>query len=178
MKYGYEIFGVLNNCPRGHERYYMRKNLKNSEDKKVREVTRVGVYGIVMEEGQMLLIRQQKGPYTGKLDFPGGRIEFGESPEQTLRREFSEEGAMEFDSLQLINNLTTTVNVPVMASNQSYTFFHIGMIYQLNGCRCTEKLVKQELKHIWIDPKALSEDNCSNLLWKYMQTQMVNKRIV
>jgi hypothetical protein len=37
----------------------MRKNLKNFEDKKVREVTRVGVYGVVIEGGQMLLIRQK-----------------------------------------------------------------------------------------------------------------------
>ena len=46
-----------------------------------------------MDEKKTLLIRQKRGPYAGKLDFPGGGIEFGESPEQALRREFAEEVA-------------------------------------------------------------------------------------
>ena len=28
MKNGYEIFGVLEDCPEGHNRYYMKKNLR------------------------------------------------------------------------------------------------------------------------------------------------------
>ncbi len=151
----------------------MKKNLKNPEDKKPREITRVGVYGVVMEEGKMLLIRQNKGPYKGMLDFPGGGIEFGESPELALRREFVEEVAMEFDSMQLIDNLTTTINVPSLASIQAYTLFQVGMIYQVNGCQYTESQVKQEFEPIWIDPKGISEDQCSNLLWKYLQTQFL-----
>lgn len=166
---GYEIFGLLNNCPLGHERYYMRKNLKNFEDSKIRELTRVGVYGVVMKEGQMLLIRQKKGPYAGKLDFPGGGIEFGESPELTLRREFAEEVAMEFDSLQLIDNLTAKINISLTSFNESHEFFHIGMIYRVSGCRSIREQALQELQHIWIDPKTLSKDQCSSLLWKYKQ---------
>lgn len=27
LKYGYEIFGVLENCPPGHKRYYLKKDL-------------------------------------------------------------------------------------------------------------------------------------------------------
>lgn len=27
IKYGYEIFGVLDECPEGHKRYYLKKNL-------------------------------------------------------------------------------------------------------------------------------------------------------
>lgn len=170
LKKGYEIFGVLNDCPPGHERYYMRKDLKNTRDKKTREVTRLGVYGVVMEEGKMLLVRQKKGPYTGKLDFPGGGIEFGESPEHALHRELFEEVSMEFDSLRLIDNLTATVDVPSTSSNHAYTFFHMGMIYQLKGCRSTSEPALQELEHIWIDPQTLSKDQCSSLLWEYKKT--------
>lgn len=56
-------------------------------------------------------------------------IEFGQSPEQALRREFVEEVAMAFDSLQLIGNLTARINVPAALSNDSYVFFHVGMIW-------------------------------------------------
>jgi ADP-ribose pyrophosphatase YjhB (NUDIX family) len=150
----------------------MRNNLKSSEDEKAREVTRVGVYGVVIQEGQMLLIRQKKGPYTGKFDFPGGGIEFGESPEQTLRREFVEEVAMEFDSLQLIDNITATIDVSAASSNEAYAFFHVGMIYRIHGCRQTREQAQQELQHIWIDPKILSMDQCSSLLWKYKQIHL------
>ena len=27
MKHGYEVFGVLDDCPKGHKRYYMKKAL-------------------------------------------------------------------------------------------------------------------------------------------------------
>ena len=27
LKYGYEVFGVLDDCPKGHKRYYMKKKL-------------------------------------------------------------------------------------------------------------------------------------------------------
>jgi 8-oxo-dGTP pyrophosphatase MutT (NUDIX family) len=129
----------------------------------------VGVYGVSIKNGKMLLVRQKKGPYAGKLDFPGGGIEFGETPENTLRREFVEEVAMEFDSLQLKDNLTVMVDVPTISFNPAYTFFHLGMIYRIGGCRPTEKKVLQELQHIWIDPTILSKDQCSNLLWEYKQ---------
>ena len=29
IKYGYEIFGVLDECPKGHKRYYLKKNILN-----------------------------------------------------------------------------------------------------------------------------------------------------
>lgn len=124
--------------------------------------TRTGVYGVAIKEGHMLLIWQKNGPYAGKLDFPGGGIEFGETPEQTLRREFVEEVAMEFDSLQLIDNLTVTFDAP------STSFFHIGMIYRVDTCRPMQKLNAPELQHTWVDPNTLSEEQCSPLLWKYL----------
>ncbi len=147
------------------------KNFSSPEDKVTqRKITRIGVYGVVMEEGKMLVVRQKHGPYAGKLDFPGGGIEFGESPEQALHRELIEEVAMEFDSLQLIDNLTATIDIPSTSSNQAYTFFHMGMIYQLKGCRSTSEHALQELQHTWVDPQALSKDQCSSLLWEYKQT--------
>lgn len=27
LKFGYEIFGILEDCPEGHERYYLKKHL-------------------------------------------------------------------------------------------------------------------------------------------------------
>jgi ribosomal protein S18 acetylase RimI-like enzyme len=149
--------------------HYLKKSLDGSETRK--KITRIGVYGVVTDDGKMLAVRQQHGPYAGKLDFPGGGIEFGESAEQVLRREFAEEVAMEFDSLQLINNLTATVDVESNPSNEPYLFYQIGMIYRINGCRLLKGEKLGDLQHIWIDLTALSEGQCSKLLWKWRMMQ-------
>lgn len=132
----------------------------------MKKIMRTGVYGVAMEKEKMLLIKQSWGPYAGRFDFPGGGVEFGESAEFALRREFVEEVGMEFDSIQLIDNLTATVEATSRSSGEPYAFFQIGMIYQVTGCRLIQE-AKGELQHFWIDPKALSEGECSKLLWKW-----------
>lgn len=147
--------------------HYLRKNLNSQSNSNVsQQVMRVGVYGLVKDKEKILTIRQKKGPYAGKFDFPGGGIEFSESMEQALRREFLEEVAMEFDTMHLIDNLSTTIQIMQTTSNSPYTFHHIGMIYRLEGCRLINNQVG-DLQHRWINPKDLSEDKCSALLWKY-----------
>ncbi|MNG21511.1 8-oxo-dGTP diphosphatase [compost metagenome] len=44
-----------------------------------------------MKDNRVLLIQKDRGPHTGKWDLPGGTIEFGEDPYDTLIREFEEE---------------------------------------------------------------------------------------
>ena len=54
----------------------------------------IGVYGLIIKENKILLIKKKTGPYDGKLDLPGGSFEFGERPEETLKREFIEEAGL------------------------------------------------------------------------------------
>ena len=173
LKNGYEIFAVLDNCPPGHKRYYMKKTLGGPEDKlNQRKITRTGVYGVVVDEGKLLVVRQKRGPYAGKFDFPGGGIEFGESAELALRREFSEEVGMEFDSIQLIDNLTATVDVHKTPSSEPYLFFQIGMIYRVNDCRWIKDEKQGDLHRIWIEPNGLSQEKCSSLLWQFVKNHL------
>lgn len=44
----------------------------------MKEFKHLGVYGLVLNEGKILLVRKKGGPYDGKLDLPGGTIEFCE----------------------------------------------------------------------------------------------------
>lgn len=57
----------------------------------MKEYKQLGAYGIVIENNKILLIKKAKGPYEGKLDLPGGTIEFGEKPNEALIRELQEE---------------------------------------------------------------------------------------
>ena len=52
--------------------------------------------GIVVQNGKIMLCqRKPKGYYGLKWEFPGGKLEPGESPEQALERELREELAIE-----------------------------------------------------------------------------------
>ncbi len=145
--------------------YYLKKSLKPAVSlESPQQITRIGVYGVIMNQRKMLLIRQQKGPYAGKLDFPGGGIEFGETVEQALRRELTEEVSMVFDRCHLIDNLTTTVDI--LQPHKAAIFYQIGMIYRIDGCRPINE-GQTELESLWVDPMTLQEEHCSRLLWKY-----------
>lgn len=137
----------------------------------MQKVTRMGVYGVAEKDNKLLLVIQNSGPYQGKFDFPGGGIEFGESSEDALRREFKEEVACEFNSLKLLDNLTTVVDVPKHNEKEAYLFYQIGMIYKVFGL----KTLRQELGDLqfqWVDPINLAKEQCSSLLWKFL----VNKK--
>lgn len=48
--------------------------------------------GILVREGCVLIGRRRPGlPYSGYWEFPGGKIENGEKPEECVAREFEEE---------------------------------------------------------------------------------------
>jgi 8-oxo-dGTP diphosphatase len=95
-----------------------------------RKYSRIGVYGLASRDDTILLITQKNGPYAGKFDFPGGGIEFGETVEQTLRREFEEEINMYFQTMEILRNLTVTIEVPSIKGEDPYTFHQIGLIYR------------------------------------------------
>ncbi|MEX2655694.1 MAG: NUDIX domain-containing protein [Acidimicrobiia bacterium] len=60
------------------------------------ELRRIGVYGRCIVDGAVLLTRLSRlEPDRGKWTLPGGGVEFGESPTETLVREFDEETGLE-----------------------------------------------------------------------------------
>lgn len=69
------------------------------EDKMFKQL---GTYGLIIQNKRILLIDKFGGPYDGKLDLPGGTIEFGERPEEALKRELMEEVGIEVVDYQLL----------------------------------------------------------------------------
>ena len=61
----------------------------------MKEHKHLGCYGLLIEGNKVLLIKKKTGPYDGLLDLPGGSLEFGETPEIALKREFMEETGLD-----------------------------------------------------------------------------------
>jgi 8-oxo-dGTP diphosphatase len=67
-----------------------------------RKHTEVAVGVLVRADGALLLSTRPPGkPYAGYWEFPGGKIEAGETVEQALRRELIEELGVTIDAAQV-----------------------------------------------------------------------------
>lgn len=75
----------------------------------MKEHRHLGIYGILIENEKILLIRKKTGPYDGLLDLPGGSLEFGETPGSALKREFLEETGLDIIDYELLDADSVTV---------------------------------------------------------------------
>lgn len=124
------------------------------DSKKLRHVTRIGAYGIVLRDQHILLILEKpEGTFGGLLNLPGGGIEFGESPEEALQREFKEEVGMSFESMQLVTNLSN--NMEVLNREDPFHFHHLGQIYRVFGWNEISDAIPEE-SFAWYPIKELS----------------------
>ena len=92
------------------------------------EKTRVAAYGLLIENDTILLCRisDQLPHHHGKWTLPGGGIEFGETPETAVIREFEEETGLRVQIEQL-------ENVDSVVVETSDTIFHsIRIIYSVS----------------------------------------------
>lgn len=60
------------------------------------------VTGVLIKDGRVLLARHTYGSGTGKLIIPGGYVNFGESPQAALRREYLEETGIEVEGEDIL----------------------------------------------------------------------------
>jgi ADP-ribose pyrophosphatase YjhB (NUDIX family) len=60
------------------------------------------VTGVVLKDGKVLLARHTYGAGNGKLIIPGGYVNFGETPQEALVREYMEETHVKVNPLEVI----------------------------------------------------------------------------
>ncbi len=116
------------------------------------------VAAIIRKENKILIAKRNYGEFEGLFEFPGGKIELGEIPEEALKREIREE--MEVD----INVEEFFINI-----NYEYPTFILDMDCYL--CELLENDIHlndhSEIK--WIDV------NEENIEWVPADIQIIDK---
>ena len=111
------------------------------------KIVTVAACALVDADGRVLLAQRPEGkPMAGLWEFPGGKVETGETPEQTLIRELEEELGIVVKEACL---------APLTFASHSYPDFHLLM--PLYVCRRWEGMAtaKVHTRLAWVRPNKL-----------------------
>ena len=95
----------------------------------MKEFKHLGVYGVIIQNNEIVLVKKNGGPYDGKLDLPGGTIEFGETPQEALKRELEEEIGIKLKEYELIT--ADSVQFDWIYNDKLLKCHHIGIFYKI-----------------------------------------------
>lgn len=95
----------------------------------MKQFKHLGAYGLIIKERKIVLIKKKGGPYNEKLDLPGGTIEWGETPEQTLIRELNEEVGIDVTNYELFD--ANSVVLEWMHKEELEKVHHLGIFYKI-----------------------------------------------
>ena len=116
-----------------------------------------------MRENKILMIKKARGPYTGKFDLPGGKLEHGENLEEGLRRELQEETGVTVHSIKLLTNLTTRCSFEYEGEN--IDMYQVGLIYEITDADFSalqENLnFEDSLGAAWVELATINPDQFS-----------------
>ncbi|MEK7629470.1 MAG: NUDIX hydrolase [Patescibacteria group bacterium] len=114
------------------------------------QIQKTTVKGTLKRDDKILFVKDTKGIW----ELPGGRIDFGENPEETLKREFKEE--LGWDNVKVGN----TINAWSFTSQkEDVDYQFIVLVYE---CFSEEKYIKYSDEHIeykWIPISGVNELN-------------------
>lgn len=95
----------------------------------MKEYKHLGAYGLIINEGKILLIKKKTGPYDGLLDLPGGTIELNERPIDTLKRELKEEVGITINNYELFD--ADSISLEWNYQGEIINVHHIGIFYKI-----------------------------------------------
>ena len=135
------------------------------------ETRHLGVYGVIIVDNKILLVRKSRGAYIGKLDLPGGSIEHGETPVETLRREIKEETNLDIEKYSIL--CADSVLVDWKDNGVDLNMHHIGIMYDVEvGDNSKIKQDSDGLDSLgadWYNISDLEEDEISPLTAKMLK---------
>jgi len=122
------------------------------------------VAGIIFFGDQILCVQRPKNKYpyiSEKFEFPGGKIEKGETKEEALKRELSEE-----------LNLTINIKSLYLTVNHKYPDFKITMDSFICEVKTKELTLNEHIDKKWLTPRELEKLN-----WAAADIAIVNKLV-
>lgn len=134
----------------------------------IRRLQQFYVYGMVTEGNQILLVQKSKGPYKGLWDLPGGKIEFGESPDTTLIREMIEETGLELKEYKFLK--TDALVTHYTDENQQKVSLHlVGFIFKVKLDMVKDIMPKQDDEELVITKWCSFDELDVNELTPFLQ---------
>ena len=104
------------------------------------------VCAIIVHEGKILGTQRGYGDFAGGWEFPGGKVEPGELPEDAVRRELKEELDLEVEVGQLFDTV-----------EYDYQTFHLSMRCFLCTMGDSEFVLKEHEDARWLDRDTVDE---------------------
>jgi 8-oxo-dGTP diphosphatase len=115
----------------------------------VSKIVLVAACALIDADGRVLIAQRPEGkPMAGLWEFPGGKVERGERPEQTLIRELKEEVGIVVNENCL---------APLTFASHAYPDFHLLMPFYV--CRRWEGTVtaSEGQQLVWVRPNRLRD---------------------
>ena len=119
------------------------------------------VAAIIEKDDKILIAQRLKGDFAGLWEFPGGKIEEGESPEQAIIREIKEEFDTELD----VNRFLTTIE-------HQYDSFYLIMYFFICSIKSGDLVLHDHMAYKWINPHAEDID------WVPADVKVINAYLI
>ena len=102
------------------------------------------VAAIIMSEGRVFATQRGTGDFAGGWEFPGGKVEPGETPQEALKREILEELEAEI----IVGDLLDTIEY-------DYSTFHLSMKCFFCTLVSKEVVLREHSAAKWLDREKL-----------------------
>lgn len=124
----------------------------------------LGIYGLIEENGRILVIRKSRGPYRGLFDLPGGRPLHGEDLLTALTREIEEETGINAKKFSFFGNFSHLV--PYQDDGgRLMELYHVALVYRVETMdveNLDHKIMAEDVEgSLWLDIYRLKVTECS-----------------
>ena len=112
-----------------------------------------GVAGIVAGPDGVLLVVRDKEPAKGRLSFPGGGVEVGETQEEAVLREVREETGIDCKVIKFV----TTTDLIIPDDKGAIEFHFILNHYLCKALSFELRAESPDAQPMWVEPSKLRE---------------------
>ena len=117
------------------------------------------VAAIIIDNGKVFATQRGYGDFKGGWEFPGGKIDAGESAEEALVREIKEELDTEIEVLELLDTV-----------EYDYPKFHLSMECFISKIKSGDLVLKEHEDSAW-----LTKDSLYSVDWLPADEGLVSK---